>query len=762
MFAAVLSGFLVSIAAPLLFRVFPKTAGWLLSLCPLGLFIYFSFFVVRISAGETVRTSAPWIPDLGVGLSFRLDGLSLVFALIISGIGFLVTSYSIAYFTKEPRIGSFYSYILAFMASMLGVVLADNLIAFFVFWELTSVASYLLIGFDHEKESARKAAWQALLVTDSGGYALLLGILLLWRVGGTFELSELFNRSDVIRTDSLYYPIFALVLFGALSKSAQFPFHFWLPNAMEAPTPVSTYLHSATMVKAGVYFLARLSPLMGNTVIWHGGIITAGALTMLLGGVLALKEFDLKRVLAYSTVSILGVLVFLIGIGTRMAVVAAITYLLVHAFYKAALFLIVGVIDHEAGTRDVRRLGGLWKQMPITAIAGGLAALSMAGFPPLFGFIGKEKLYSTTLEAPIVPILLTAVAFVMSLLLVVAAGITILKPFFSREKHPGKLHDGPFIMVAGPLLLAGLGLLFGLAPGIAEALISSAAGVIASQEVHVEFKTIPSPDKKLLLSVFTIAAGAVLYFCRTAVRRSVVRLDFGHILGPSRAYEFGHAGLNWIAGMQTRFLQSGHLHYYLLIIICATVALAGFPLVRQLELIRFTGWLDIRLHELLIGLIIISATFAVLAIKSRFSSVVALGAVGYGVGLIYLMFGAPDLAITQFAVDTLTVVLLVLVLYPMPRFEKFSRLKERVRDAFGAAAAGLLMTGLTLRATAVSGGSFLSPFFAERSYSEANGRNIVNIILVDFRALDTVGEITVLAIAAVGVYSLLKLRIEKN
>jgi multicomponent Na+:H+ antiporter subunit A len=734
-----------------------------MSLFPAALFLSFAFHINDVVAGGVVVSSYSWTPALGVNLSFRLDGLSLLFSLLITGIGALVLLYTNSYLAGHPHLGRFYAYMLGFMSSMLGVVLSDNVIALFVFWELTSLTSYLLIGFEHEREAARKAAWQALLVTGIGGLALLFGFLLVWQMSGSFELSDLLAEGELIRSHRLYSPALLLILGGALTKSAQFPFHFWLPNAMEAPTPVSTYLHSATMVKAGVYLLARLSPVMGGTRAWQAIIIAAGATTMLMGALLAMKEFDLKRILAYSTVSVLGALTFLLGIGTQAAVAAAMTYLAAHALYKAALFLVAGNVDHESGARDVRQLGGLSAAMPITTVAAVVAALSMAGVPPLLGFIGKELLYSATLEAPLTASLLTGITVVTSILLVAIAGIVGFRPFFgSRPDLPKAPHEAPAVMWVGPMLLAALGLMCGLAPSIAEGVVSAAVVSVAGEDISLHLALFHGFSLPLLLSVLTLAIGGAVFMKRDLVRGLISRMDYGPVWGPSRGYEKALDGLNLIARLQTIILQSGHLHLYLLIIIVTTVGIVSCSSLGHSRLIGFHGWHDLRLFEALIAVVIIGATGTVVHARSRFAAVAALGVVGYGMGLVYIIYGAPDLAITQFSIDTLTVVLLVLVLYPMPRFARYSGLPERVRDGLGALAGGVLMTILVLMTTAASRGSRLSSYFAENSYPKAHGRNVVNVILVDFRALDTMGEITVLAVAAVGVYSLLKLCMDKS
>jgi multicomponent Na+:H+ antiporter subunit A len=602
---------------------------------------------------------------------------------------------------------------------------------------------------------------QALLVTSFGGLALLAGLLLLGNVGESLSVSELLRNPDSVRSHALYLAIFSLVVAGAFTKSAQFPFHFWLPNAMEAPAPVSAYLHSATMVKAGIYLLARVSPVLGDTVVWHATLVATGSVTMLVGAVLAIRQTDLKRILAYSTMSILGALVLLLGIGTKSAIEAAMTYLAVHAFYKGALFLVAGIVDHETGMRDVTRLGGLRKALPVTALAATLAALSMAGLPPLFGFIGKELLYEATLEAPVAAPLLTGVTLTTNALMVVAAGMVAFAPFFGPKPNSSEtVHEAPPTMWLGPLILALLGLLIGLLPNLmGEIVISPAVATILSQPAAAKLGLMKGLNIQLVLSGITFAVGVAAYFGRKRLASIIGHLDYGTLLGPEKWYERALQGMNFAARLQTRVVQSGHLHFYLLIIIVTTVGLVGWSLLKPLTVI-LVNLTDIRLYELLIGIVTLIATVAVVRARSRFVAVAALGAVGYGVGLLFIMYGAPDLAMTQFSVDTLTVVLLVLVLYRLPRFVRYSGAPERLRDGVVASMAGGIITLLVLVAMTNPAPSRLSSYFAENTYLLAKGRNIVNVILVDFRALDTMGEITVLGVAAIGVYSLLKLCME--
>jgi multicomponent Na+:H+ antiporter subunit A len=710
--------------------------------------------------GETFRVRFPWIPSLGVNLSFYVDGLGLLFALLISGIGLLVMLYASRYLAGHPYLHRFYAILLLFMISMLGVVLADNVLVLFIFWELTSVTSYLLIGFDHEKASSRAGAWQALLVTGAGGLAMLAGLLLLGLMAGTLELSQIITQGDTIRANSLYLPVLLLVALGAFTKSAQFPFHFWLPNAMEAPTPVSAYLHSATMVKAGVYLLARLNPALGSTGIWESLVTGTGAITMLTGAILAWQHTDLKRILAYSTISALGTLVMLLGIGTTLAVKAAMLFLLGHSLYKGALFMAAGAVDHEVGARDVTLLGGLGRSMKITALAIALAALSMSGLPPSIGFISKELLYETTLNGP-VNWFLTGMAVLSNVFTIMAVGLIAVRPFWGRPTEAARhAHEAPLLLWLGPLTLAVVGLLAGLWPGMVGKWLRPSVAAILGAPAEVKLMLWHGINPMLILSVITVAAGVVGYAALGSIALWTLPLRRLYRWGPERWYEWLLTGLLRVARGQTRILQSGYLRYYILTIVLSTVLLAGFTLVRRSGLRLPVSGSGFRPSELAIAALILAATGMALRTNSRLAAVAALGVIGYSVALLYVMFGAPDLAMTQFAIETLTVILLVYVLYRLPRFANLSSRVARVRDVVAALLAGGLMSALTLAALSAPHTPHLTAFFAENSLSQAKGRNVVNVILVDFRGLDTLGEITVLAVAASGVFALLKLRLD--
>jgi multicomponent Na+:H+ antiporter subunit A len=699
------------------------------------------------------------VTGLGVRLAFRLDGLSLLFALLVTGIGALILVYGGGYLKGDPRLPRFYSAILFFMAAMLGLVLADDAITLFVFWELTGISSYLLIGFDHEQERARKAALQALLVTGAGGLALLAGLLLLGQVAGTLQLSALGAHSGAIQAHALYLPVLLLILLGAFTKSAQFPFHFWLPGAMAAPTPVSAYLHSATMVKAGIYLLARLNPALGGTDAWHYLVILAGTATLVTGAVLAYGQTDLKRLLAFTTLSALGTLTVLVGISTELSARAAMVFLLVHALYKAALFLGVGAIDHEAGTRDARLLGGLAWAMPLTAFAVVASALSMAGLPPLFGFVAKELFYEAKQEAPRAGDLLVIGSFVGSAFVAAAAGLVAWRPFFGRERGaPRRAHEAPPALWLGPVVLASLSVALGLLPDVlAVPLVQPAASAMRGEHTEIVLQPWAGMSPAFAQSLLMLALGAALYAVHDRALGWLAPLGKLAAWGPGRAYQALLAGIIVVAKGQTRVLQNGVLGWYLLVTIGTTVFLGGYALATRVGPVPI-GLDPVRLDEAAVALAMVAGAVALVRARSLLFAVAALGVVGYGIALVFLLFGGPDLALTQFAIETLSVLLFVLVLRRLPPMRVLSPRSERIRDGVVALAGGVFMTALTLAATAAPHPGVLREYFAATSLALANGRNVVNVILVDFRVFDTLGEITVLALAALGVIALLRLR----
>ena len=756
MVTTIVSGFLLAVAAPRLHRYGRQRSGYALAALLLASAAYFLSQAGSIAAGETVRASFPWVPSLGLAWSFQLDGLSLLFTILVCLAGAAVVLHASGYLAGHPRLGHFYGVMLAFTASMLGLVLADNLLVLFLFWELTSVCSYLLIGFKHERAAARAAALQALLVTGVGGLAMLAGIVLIGSAAGTYEISEIVAAGGV-QQSTVYLPALLLVLAGVFTKSAQFPFHFWLPGAMEAPAPVSAYLHAATMVKAGIYLLARLLPALGGTEAWTLTVAGTGAVTMLLGAWVSYRQHHLKLILAYSTVSALGTLTLLLGLGTATAVKAALVFLVGHVLYKGAMFLLAGNAEHGAGTADIRRISGLRRAMPWTAAAALAAGIVMAGLPPSFGFLAKESLLLAALAHPA----LAVAAVAASALTLASAGLVAIRPFHGRPLGAEQAHEAPFSMVSGPLALAFLGLLLGMGGPLAGKLFTGPAAAAAGQSAIAKLSLWHGWTLELGLSMIAVAAGVLLYYFRV---RSLAPAggDEQETGAVNSAYASVMNGTLALAKGLTRTLQSGYLRRYLLIVFGATFALAAYGFLRVEGWTRLGGPGALGWQETVAGGLVIGSALLVILARKLVTAIVALGVAGYGIGLLFLIHSAPDLAMTQFVVETLVVVLFLLNVPRLPEFRRRSGAAVRARDGAIAAAAGGVITLLTLLAAGVTHETPVSSYFGEMSYLEAFGRNVVNVILVDFRALDTLGEIAVLAIAALGVAGLLGMKRRTN
>ncbi|MEM7528082.1 MAG: hydrogen gas-evolving membrane-bound hydrogenase subunit E [Pseudomonadota bacterium] len=723
---------------------------YLPSVVALLAFLFFLTFLPAVAGGDVFAWSRPWLPALGIEFAFRVDGLGLVFALLISGIGALVFLYTAGYFRTDPRVARLLTLLLLFGISMVGLVLADDIVTLFLFWEGTTVTSFLLVGFDYQKPNSRRSALQALLVTGLGGLALLGALILLGDFTGSYRLSDFNAEGDAIKESALYAPVLILVLLAAFTKSAQFPFHFWLPGAMAAPTPVSAYLHSATMVKAGVYLLMRLNPALGGTEAWHWILTLFGATSMLIGAIWSLRQTDLKLMLAHTTVMGLGTLVMLLGGGTDKAVVAAALFLVVHALYKASLFLMVGCLDKKAGTREVDALGGLRRAMPITMWAAALSGLSMAGVLPFVGFLGKEVIYEGALKIVTEPVLVTGAALAANAMMVAVAGLVAFKPFhLGPQVSPKPAADPPWEMWLGPILLAILGLMGGLiAPLLGSAIVAPVASSILGRTIEDPHLALwHGFTAALLLSVCTYAIGLLfLYFAR-AIRIGLASAEDTGLTSADRTYDQVLAGLQSVCSGLMRRVQSGSLETYMRatfialgVVLWVAVAASGGD--------RPRPQFDLPLISYLTLAIIVIGALTVIVTRSRLLAITALGVVGTGISIIFVLYGAIDVAMTQLMIEILVVVFLAIALLRLPRTPE--RKGFRVGDAGIASAVGL---GVTIVLISVLGNDLdlqLSAFFAEKSAPEAFGRNIVNVILVDFRALDTLGEIAVIVIAAIG------------
>ncbi|MTH97295.1 putative monovalent cation/H+ antiporter subunit A [Roseibium sp. RKSG952] len=759
---AVLAPFFAAAIAPYLTRLFGHNASWVLALVPAWVFFHFAGYVPAVADGQTFVAIRDWAPAYGLNLSFYIDGLSVVFALLISGIGTFIILYAGGYMKGHPHQGRFFSFLFLFMGAMMGLVLGNNLLTLFVFWELTSITSFLLIGFNHLKERSRRAAIQALVVTGGGGLALLAGFILIISATGQIEMSALLRDPDVIRNSGLYVPIFILILGGAFTKSAQFPFHFWLPNAMEAPTPVSAFLHSATMVKAGVYLLMRMHPLLGGTELWTTVLPIFGGITLLVGTILAVRQTDLKLMLAYTTVASLGLLVMLTGTSSEKALEGAVLYLLAHSLFKGALFMVAGAVDHEAGTRDITKLGGLGRAMPITFAAACLAALSMSGLPPFIGFIAKEVLYYGTWGLPEGGLLLSAVAVIGNSLMLAVAAAVALKPFTGKKvETPKTPHEGPILLFSGPVVLSVIGLITALATyATGDYLIGPMLSAVNGTTTDVELHLIPGYiSAPLILSIITIAVGIFLFTQIDRMRGMVTAALNAIGWGPDKGFDQFITGIVKLSTAFTRAVQGGRMQTYMLVIFAVTALVllvpgylgGGWPAMPDFPEYRFYEWG--------VFLIAVIGLAAVLIAKTRLTAIVSLGIQGFAVALIFMMFAAPDLAFTQLMVETLSVVILALV---MTRLNLKPRDHRPWRPALVTGVVSIAVgTGLALTLIAITQQPFdlrLSEFFTEYSRSIAHGRNIVNVILVDFRGIDTLGEIAVVCLTGLCVLALIRVR----
>lgn len=758
---AILAIVLAAILAPALSRLLGARAHWLLALVPLAATMWFASQLETVTAGTPVLQSTPWAPGLGVRLAFRLDGLSLLFALLICGIGTFITLYSGGYLRGHPRVGRFHMFILAFMAAMLGLVTADDLISLFIFWELTSITSFMLIGFNHEDARSRRSALQALLVTGGGGMALLAGLVLMGMGSGHWTLSAIAASGADLRTHALYPAMLVLVLLAAFTKSAQVPFHFWLPNAMDAPTPVSAYLHSATMVKAGVYLLARLHPLLGGTPGWFWALTIAGGVTALWGSAMALRSTDLKKILAYTTLMGLGVLILLTGLGSDGALQGFACFLLAHSLYKGALFMAAGAVDHGTGTRELDRLGGLRSKMPLTALATALAAASMAGLPLFLGFLAKEVIYEDGVEgAAWLPL---AVLVLANAAMVAAAGMVFVKPFLGATSRAAThAHEGGPSLLAGPLLLALLSLLFGVWGGLVQELLAAVASAAQGHPVHLELHLWHGFTPALGLTIVTIALGIGIYRALGPVKSALTAIQRLTRVDHDRAWDRILAGLDGVAAAVTGWLQNGILSRYLAIIFTGMlVLLAGTLLLR--DALSWPGFSigDADGLGLALALLMLAGTFGAIRAGSRMAAILSLSVNGMSLALFFLLYGAPDVGITQLMVETLTAIILVLVLARLPLLPPGADRPPAARLLHGGLAIGLgvVVTAIMLAVLDRPLALDLTQFFGDTSLLEAHGHNVVNVILVDFRGFDTLGEITVIATAGLGVFALMKARL---
>jgi multicomponent K+:H+ antiporter subunit A len=711
-------------------------------------------------AGHTELARFSWLPAYGLDISLRLDGLGLLFCLLICGIGLLVVLYAAWYMPDSDRLGHFYSILLLFMAAMLGIVLSENLLLLLIFWEITSLSSFLLVAYRSDKYESRIGARMALAVTGGGGLALLAGILLLGHIAGSYELSVILAAGERIHAHALYAPTLILILLGAFTKSAQFPFHFWLPSAMAAPTPVSAYLHSATMVKAGVFLLARLYPALGGSELWFWLVGGTGAATLVYAAAIALFRNDIKGLLAYSTISHLGLITLLFGLDTPLSVVAGIFHIINHAIFKASLFMAAGVIDHECGTRDMRRVNGMFRRMPITATLAIIAAGSMAGVPLLNGFLSKEMFFAETVSYPQLETLtwvLPLFATIAGMLAVAYSSRFVHDVFFNGEpvNLPRQPHEPPRWMRAPIELLVMLCLLVGLFPGWTVGPLLRAAAGAALQAPLPEFALAlwHGFNQPLLMSALALAGGIILYALRAPIFAWQAELPPMH---PRTAFERFYRLLNTGARGTVAALDNGSLQRYNALLFSFIVVLGGWAFFSgPAATIRLAGQ---PIDEAAVGALLtllLGTVGATLLYRQRLLAVILVSVVGLVVALTFIRLSAPDLALTQFAVETGTIILMLLVLYYLPAGGAPRSSPARlIRDLLLALLAGGGLALITLRMLAAPFET-ISGFYLQQAVPGGGGANVVNVILVDFRGFDTLGEITVLAMVALASHALL-------
>ena len=725
-------------------------------------------FLPRINNEGPLTFHIGWVKTYGIELSFLIDGLSLLFGILISGVGLLVVIYSIWYLSDKEDKVKFYLYLLMFMGAMLGVVFSNNLIGMFTFWELTSISSFLLIGFWHHREASRYGAMKALMITGVGGIAMLAGFILLYTVTGTFDISKILTMGGLIRTSPLYMPVLFLIFLGCATKSAQFPFHIWLPNAMEAPTPISAYLHSATMVKAGIFLIARLFPVFSGTPFWTYLIAGVGMATMVVGGVMAIKQTDLKALLAYSTISQLGMIMAMLGFGTQYGAEAAMTHLLNHAAFKAALFMIVGIIDHGCGTRDFRHVGSLRKAMPYSFTVAFVGCLSMAGLPVFGGFISKEMFYESTLHIPFVDAyyLMPFVAVVASLFTFAYSFKYLIWAFFyqSPEPPPRHPHEASLLGLASPAILVTIVILLGIVPSLfSHSLLEPAATAVTGRPAALHLALWHGFNTPLVMSLVTVLGGVILFYRLRNVNAIQEKISAKiSWLSPNFVYNKGFLdGITLLAQRCLRQIQSGYLKHYLFTII-------GFVMTSSFLFSFFKGgalnlnglsWTEVTWPQMVAFALLVCSSLATILFKSRISAIISLGMTGFLIAFFYVLMGAPDLALTQYLVEAISVILFLLVFHFVPPyFEEESIRSTKIADITLSVVVGVIMTFYTSMVMDSHLTESIASYYLEASEKLAGGRNVVNVVIVDFRGFDTLFEISVLSIAVLGIYAMLRLK----
>lgn len=766
--------------------------GWLVLVVPVTLFIALARYIPSVASGDTYIHTIKWIPSYGMNFTTYLDGLSMIFGLLITGIGSLVILYSIYYLSREESLRHFYIYLLLFMGAMLGVVFSDNIMVLYVFWELTSISSFLLIAFWYHRKGSRYGAQKSLLMTVSGGIAMLAGFIMVYVMTDTFSIREMIPSISQYTDHHLFLPAMLLLLLGAFTKSAQFPFHIWLPDAMEAPTPISAYLHSATMVKAGIYLVARFTPVFGGGAIWFWLVSGIGIVTLFWGSFTAVRQTDLKAMLAYSTISQLGLIMSLFGIGSAalhlgvsqdtalytQATFAALFHLVNHSTFKGALFMVVGIIDHEVGTRDIRRLGGLMAFMPVSFTVAVIGSFSMAGLPPFSGFLSKEMFFSAVLNvkqfnmfslstwAPLFPI----IAWTASVLTFVYCMIIVFKTFlgsYEQVELEREVREAPIGMLAAPVILALLVVgIFFYPNAVGHYLLRPAMGSIFPSlidTIHMghSISAWHGFNTELLMTIGVVAVGGILYkFLR--YWKGVYKL-FPERWTLDALYNHTLIQVEKGSASVTTTYMTGFLRDYLVYIYLFFIAAVGSVLwLTGAFSFNISGDAPIEVYEWLIVFVMMAAGIAILFAKSRLTGILLNGVLGFAIAFLFVLFRAPDLALTQLVVEIVTTALFLLCFYKLPEWEREqSARRTKAFNLMIAISVGVIfiLVGLSVQ----SGKLFqtISSYF-ENAYELTGGKNIVNTIIGDFRAFDTMLEVVVLFIAGIGVYTLTKLKASKR
>ncbi|MDI0273627.1 Na+/H+ antiporter subunit A [Bacillus safensis] len=790
---AILSPFLLAFVVPFLYKYVRRIhTGWFVLILPVLLFTYFIQMIHITSNGRTLFSQAEWIPSLGMNFTVYVDGLSLLFALLITGIGSLVVLYSIFYLSKEKeQLGSFYTYLLMFMTAMLGVVLSDNMVVLYLFWELTSISSFLLIGYWYKRERSRYGATKSLLITVFGGLAMLGGFILIYLITDSFSIREAVNQLQLIMASPYFIPAMILILLGAFTKSAQFPFYIWLPDAMEAPTPVSSYLHSATMVKAGIYLVARFSPIFAISEVWFWTISIVGLVTLFWGSFHAVRQNDLKAILAYSTVSQLGMIMLMLGVGAAAihennpaffgaAVLAAIFHLINHATFKGSLFMAAGIIDHETGTRDIRKLGGLMTIMPITFTITLIGTFSMAGLPPFNGFLSKELFFTSMIRISDISFtdvstwgaIFPALAWLASVFTFIYSMMLLFKTFRGRlnvdqlEKKP---HEAPIGMLIPPIILAALVVTFFFFPNIlAYSVIEPAMAAIIPEAIEtgsrfsVKIEAWHGFQPELYMTIGVVVLGTIGYL--TLSKWRPMYNIFKEKWSFNALYDRSLIGLEKGSYRLTNSYMTGFLRDYLVYVFgFMIIVIGGVMFYQQAFSFKTDQAASIGTYEMILSLVMVAATIATVFASSRLTAIIALGVMGYTLSLFFVIFRAPDLALTQLIIETISVALFLLCFYHLPKLSLKQKTRRfKMTNFIISLGVGVVVTCLAFASTSQQSLDTISTYFIENSYKLAGGDNIVNVILVDFRGFDTLFEITVLAIAALGIYGLLKTQTKRK